>query len=77
VHRISKYSHGEYELQRTIVSDRDRGGGRIPLDIHCPSIRRVRDDILDQAFRRIFERHGDLQCLHYFPLCAFSVLPGC
>ena len=49
---------------------------RIPLDIHCPSRRRIRDDILDQAFRRIFERHGDLQCLHHFPLRAFSVLPG-
>ena len=49
---------------------------RIPLDIHCSSRRRIRDDRLDQAFRRIFERHGDLQCLHRFPLRAFSVLPG-
>jgi hypothetical protein len=50
--------------------------GRIPLDIRCPSPRRIRDDRLDRAFQRIFERHGDLQCLHHFPLCAFSVLPG-
>ena len=66
LHRISKYSHVEYELQRTIISDCDCKG-RIPLDIRCPLIRRVRDDILDQAFRRIFERHGDLQCLRPFP----------
>ena len=50
--------------------------GGIPLDIHCPSRRRIRDDRLDQAFRRIFERHGDLQCLRRFLLRAFFVLPG-
>ena len=48
----------------------------MPLDIRCPSLRRIRNDILDQAFRRIIERHGDLQCLRRFPLRVFSVLPG-
>ena len=50
--------------------------GRIPLDIRFSSRCRIRDDRLDQAFRRIFERRGDLQYLHPFPLHAFSVLPG-
>ena len=36
---------------------------------------RIQDDTLDQAFRRIFDRHGDLQCLHLFPWHAFFVLP--
>ena len=49
--------------------------GRIPLDIRYPSTRRIRDDRLDQAFRRIFERHGDLQCIRCFLLYASSVLP--
>ena len=49
---------------------------RIPLDIHYPSRRRIQDDRLDQAFQRIFERHGDLLCLRRFPLRVFSVLPG-
>ncbi len=75
LHRISKFSHVEYELQRTIVSDCDCGG-RIPLDIRCPSNRRIRDDRLDQAFQHIFDLHGDLQCLRRFSLRAFSVLPS-
>ena len=47
----------------------------MPLDIHFPSHRRIRDGRLDQAFRRIFERHGDLQCIRHFLLRASSVLP--
>ena len=49
---------------------------RISLDIRCPSRCRIRDDRLDQAFRRIFERRVDLQCFRRFPSHAFSVLPG-
>ena len=49
---------------------------RAPLDIHCPSRHRVQNDILDQAFRHMIARHGDLQCLHHFPSRAFSVWPG-
>jgi len=49
---------------------------RIPLDIHCPLHRSIRNDILDQAFRRMIGQHGDLQCLRRFPLHAFSVWPG-
>ena len=49
---------------------------RIPLDIRFPSRCRIQDDRLDQAFRHIFERRDDLQCLYLVPLCAFSVLPG-
>ena len=40
--------------------------GRIPLDIHCPSRRRIQDDRLDRAFQHIFEQRGDVQCLHRF-----------
>ena len=65
-HRISKFSHVECELQKTIVLS-VTAIGRIPLDIRFPLRRRIRDDRLDQAFRRIFERHGDLQYLHRFP----------
>jgi hypothetical protein len=50
--------------------------GRTPLDSHCPSHRKIQDDRLDQAFRRIFERHADLLCPHHFLLHAFFVLPG-
>ena len=50
--------------------------GRIPLDIRCPSRHRIRNDMLDQAFRRMIARHGGLQWLRRFPLHAFSVLPG-
>ena len=49
---------------------------RIPLDIHCPARHRIPNDMLDQAFRHIIAQHGDLQCLHRFPLRAFSVWPG-
>jgi hypothetical protein len=74
LHRISKFSHVEYELQRTsLVSDSDWEG--IPLDIRCPLRHRIRDDTLDRAFLRIFERRGDLQCLGHFLLRAFFVLP--
>jgi hypothetical protein len=66
LHRINKFSHDECELQKTIVLS-VTAIGRIPLDIRFPSRRRIRDDRLDQGFRRIFERHGDLQCLHRFP----------
>jgi hypothetical protein len=55
---------------------RSNGCEGIPLDIHCPLRRRIRDDTLDLAFRRIFERHGDLQCLRHFLSRAFFVLPG-
>ena len=64
-HRTSKFSHVECELQKTIVLS-VTAIGRIPLDIRFPSRRRIRDDRLGQAFRRIFERHGELQCLHRF-----------
>ena len=48
----------------------------MPLDIHCPSRRRIRDDRLDPAFQRIFERHVDLRYIRRFLLRVFSVLPG-
>jgi hypothetical protein len=57
-----------------LISDCDSEG--IPLDIRCPLWHRIRDDILDRAFLRIFERHGDLQCLRRFLLRALFVLPG-
>jgi hypothetical protein len=69
LHRIRKFSYVEYELQRTIVSNCNRGGWMIPLDIRwCPSNRRIWDDRLDQASWNIFELHGDLKCLCCF-LC--------
>jgi hypothetical protein len=49
---------------------------RLPLDIRCPSRHRIRNDMLDQAFRRMIARHGDLQSLRRFPLRAFFVWPG-
>jgi hypothetical protein len=65
--RINKFSHDEYELQKTVIVLSVTAIGRILLDIRFPSRRRIRDDRLDQAFRHIFERHGDLRCLHRFP----------
>jgi hypothetical protein len=52
--------------------------GGILLDIHCPLYQRIRVDKLDQAFRRIFEQHDDLQYLQAAdsPSHAFSVLPS-
>src|SRR6266496_5065350 len=64
-HTIDKFSHVEYELQRTTLST--TAMGRIPLDSHFAFRCRIQNDRLDQAFRRIFERHGDLQCLHHYP----------
>jgi len=64
--RINKFSHDECELQKTIALS-VTAIGRMLLDIRFPSRRRIRDDRLDQAFRHIFERHGDLRCLHRFP----------
>ena len=74
-HKISKFSHVEYELQRTTQST--QATRRIPLDSHFASRCRIQNDRFDQAFRRIFERHDDLPCLHRFPWHAFFFLPGC
>jgi hypothetical protein len=51
--------------------------GGILLDIHYPLHQRIRVDKPDQAFRRIFEQHDDLQYLHDSLSHAFSVLPRC
>jgi hypothetical protein len=56
-----------------ILSVEHRRG--VPLDIRCPLHYRIRDGILGQAFRRIFERHDDLRYLRLV-FGVFSVLPA-
>ena len=50
--------------KRTIVLLAILIGRGIPLHIRCPLRDGIWDDILDKAFQRKFEQHGDLQCLH-------------